>query len=530
MNFKKNQRRIPMNFKKIIPLSFAALSVAGVLSACSDSAVVGADVQGNSVAETTTVVEPVLGPDVQRVLVARLKEVAKPNAPTSAILAHDSTLQLTVVKTFDGDSIYNNEKNRILSMNYLDTTITENKGWTYYSMQDENGVLHGPIAMAQTVLGFPNSEVIGYVNNVACLNENKWIKVGDDVYKYSDYYEFSSGFGSVGMRLQTRDSLMRAQFIEDCNAEDGTIREHENSYSFSGLIYKELLLDCNLTRNDLHDSYWEKYASFIVNDCRSDVVSNALIPVEQCPEDKCTGSGVESDTMAEESSSPVEAALRSVSKGTAVTYSHIAGNTVYQTDTVTAHETFDRVVQSILDFDPTVRYSEEGFSGPRDSYSTFVVMKDEEGLVHGEIMLDGSEYGVEREISVSCGIEYAISNDGNVVQILTPSERLAYNGSFMNTYQVFFNSKSHPYHVPNTAVKYMRSMDSTIREEFRKDCALENGTIDNGEGDDPQIVCLVNSEEVNGVETYRDPNWKKYAKFIIDGCVTTKKFDELFEQ
>ena len=73
-------------------------------------------------------------------------------------------------------------------------------------------------------------------------------------------------------------------------------------------------------------------------------------------------------------------------------------------------------------------------------------------------------------------------------------------------------------------------MDSTIRAEFRKDCALENGELHNGEDGDEQIVCLVNSEEVNGVETYRDPYWKKYAKFIIDGCVTTKKFDELFEQ
>ena len=90
-------------------------------------------------------------------------------------------------------------------------------------------------------------------------------------------------------------------------------------------------------------------------------------------------------------------------------------------------------------------------------------------------------------------------------------------------YQVFFNSKSHPYHVPNTAVKYMLSSDSTVIEEFRKDCALENGQLEDG---DVQIVCLVNSEEVNGVETYRDPYWKKYAKFIIDGCVSTQKIDE----
>ena len=201
------------------------------------------------------------------------------------------------------------------------------------------------------------------------------------------------------------------------------------------------------------------------------------------------------------------AALVRVRAGTAVTYSHIAGSDDYQTDSVTAHETFDRTIQSILDIDPTVRYSEEAFSGPMDYFSTFVVMKDEDGLVHGEIIYHGGELSTEREINVGCGID---------------------NGGYGNIYEVFFNSKSHPYHVPNTAVKYMRSMDSTVRAEFRKDCALENGEIDNGEDGDPQIVCLVKSEEVNGVETYKDPNWKKYAKFIIDDCVSTKNFDELY--
>ena len=274
----KNQGRIPMDFKKIIPLSFAALSVAGVLSACSDNQpgnnVVGADVQENTVAETTIAINPVLGPEAQRVIVARLKEVAKPNVPTSAILAHDSTLQLSVIKTFDGDSIYNNAKNRIINMNALDTTITENKGWTYYSMQDVNGVLHGPIATSQTVLGFPKSDVIGYVNDVACVNENKRVRVGDEVHNSSDYYEFSTGFGSVGMRLQTRDSLLIAQFIADCNAENGTIQENGTNYAAFGDIFVNSWLDCTLQRDGLNDPYWEKYASYIINNCKSDIVSD----------------------------------------------------------------------------------------------------------------------------------------------------------------------------------------------------------------------------------------------------------------
>ena len=519
MNFKKNQRRIPMNMKKIIPLTFTALSVAGALSACSDSAVVGADVQGNSVAETTTVIEPVIDADVQRVMVARLKEVAKPNAPTSAILAHDSTLQLTVIKTFDGDSIYNNEKNRMLNMNYLDTTITENKGWTYYSMQDENGVLHGPIAMAQ----FAMKALMGithYVNDVACVNENKSLRVGDVVHKSSDSYEFShitiveTSYSSPSQSqekriqsrsLQTRDSLMLAQFIEDCAALDGKIGREDASYMIGGVeAGVNPKLTCTLEKDDYYDPYWEKYASFIVNSCRSDIESIDHIPVVQCPEDKCSDPRVESDTMVEDSSSSVEAALRSASRGTAVTYSHIAGEADSQTDTVTAHETFDRVVQSILDFDPSIRYSEEAFSSYADDW-TYVAMKDEEGFVHGEIMFEGGEHATVRNIDVSC---FRIDNDDG------------------DLYQVFFNSKSHPYHVPNTAVKYMLSMDSSIREEFRKDCALENGKLENGEDGDRQIVCLVKSEEVNGVETYKDPNWKKYAKHIIESCVSTQKIDE----
>ena len=97
MNFKKNQRRIPMNYKKIIPLSFAALSVAGALSACSDSTVVGADVQGNSIALSSS---SGVGPgssssfDVNREssdLVALLNRVGNDHAVTIYHVAGDTS-------------------------------------------------------------------------------------------------------------------------------------------------------------------------------------------------------------------------------------------------------------------------------------------------------------------------------------------------------------------------------------------------------------------------------------------------------
>ena len=194
------------------------------------------------------------------------------------------------------------------------------------------------------------------------------------------------------------------------------------------------------------------------------------------------------------------AALRSVSKGTAVTYSHTAGCVgCYQTDSVTAHETFDGVTQSIIDFDPTVRYSDT----TRDSRSNvYLAMKDEEGFLHGEIF---SSFGVNFK-EVNCLIEQE-----------------GYN----TLYQVYFNGKSAPNYLPNKAFKYLMSADFTLIEEFKKDCILENGEVDGFDGD-VQVACIVNSEEVNGVETYKDPYWDKYAKYIIDNCVSTKSLNEFW--
>ena len=288
-----------MNIKKIIPLSLAAMSVMGAFTACSDNKVVGVDEQPNTMADTTTVTRFVLSSDVQRVMLARLKEVAKPNAPTTAVLAHDSTLQLTVVETFDGDSIYNNEKNRMVNMNYLDTTITETKGWGYYSMQDENGVLHGPIAMNQAAMKAMTG-IVHYVNNIACVNENKSLRVGDVVHITSDSYEFSHLFSveksysnlyqfqekrSQIRRLQTRDSLMLVQFIEDCDALDGKLVKEDATFLWGGVeCGVNPKLTCTLEKDDYYDPYWEKYALFIVNSCRSDIESSDHIPVVQWSE------------------------------------------------------------------------------------------------------------------------------------------------------------------------------------------------------------------------------------------------------
>jgi len=278
-----------------------------------------------------------------------------------------------------------------------------------------------------------------------------------------------------------------------------------------------------------------------------------------CSDDKVVGADEQANTMAERSSSSMEpgssnslngipylkeegalAALRSVGKGTAVTFSHVAGESSYQTDSVTAHESFDRAVQSILDVDPTVRLIDEepvGFDAwygiHKMNRTTYVVMKDEEGLVHGDIRFSkGSEFRLEREISVGCGIPYAEKKDGSIVQ-MSYEDCLDIgdcSGSFGNHYEVFFNDKSHPFHKELTAIKYLTSTDSIVKAEFEKDCALENGELDFNDGDNIQRACLVKAELKDGVETYTDPYWKKYATYMIERCVLARDFEELISR
>lgn len=262
-----------MNFKKIIPLTLATMSVMGAFTACSDKSpennIVGVDEQPNTMSEVKTLFGNVVSSDVQRAMLAKYKEDSKSNGAVSAILAHDSTFQLNTIKTIDGDEFYNNEINRILSMGDIDTTYVEYKGWDYYSMLDENGVLHGPISISHSVLAYD------VTNNVGCVNENKWFIEDNEVYRISEYYSVSVGFGNVQMRLQTRDSLLTAQFIEDCNAENGIFSEYKgNRYYILGEAHVESWINCVMQRdNPYKDPHWVKYASYIINNCRSDVVS-----------------------------------------------------------------------------------------------------------------------------------------------------------------------------------------------------------------------------------------------------------------
>ena len=72
-----------MNFKKIIPLSLATLSVMGAFTACSDKSpennIVGVDEQPNTMSEVKTLFGNVVSSDVQRAMLAKYKENSKSN-------------------------------------------------------------------------------------------------------------------------------------------------------------------------------------------------------------------------------------------------------------------------------------------------------------------------------------------------------------------------------------------------------------------------------------------------------------------
>ena len=284
-----------------------------------------------------------------------------------------------------------------------------------------------------------------------------------------------------------------------------------------------------------------------------------------CSDNKVVGADEQTNTMAELSSSSVEsgssnsrivlsylrnegavAALTSVSRGTAVTYSHIAGEAGYQTDSVTAHESFDRAVQSILNIDPTVRLVDVNPNDPtvlfatiypddpedfEKNHTTYVAMKDEDGLIHGDISFrDSYKSAVGLGKDVSCGITYVGENS---VQMSFEDYRKTYYDNshylgFSSRYEVYFREKDHPMCKALTVIKYLESTDSTVREEFKKDCTLENGELVQNDGF--RMTCwATNAELKDGIETYTDPYWKKYATYIIERCVSNQSIDDFIQ-
>lgn len=282
-----------------------------------------------------------------------------------------------------------------------------------------------------------------------------------------------------------------------------------------------------------------------------------------CSDNKMVGADEQANTMAIRSSSSVVSVLPNTidiqswardaansllrsNSGTAKAMSHVAGEPFpgslnvhcdydFPVDSVNAHETFNRAVQAIYDAgavvfplheDPaaenlpickivnfTYLSEEEKRSVPQEDYEAcvagdeyllnhvqntefFAVMKDEEGVLHGPIVSENQYVGFPGSLrNVFC---------------------LDKEGLF--GYYVGYVTGETNHH------KYLRTIDTVMVEEFKKDCAAENGEFTGGGGRGLyHVYCgFQYTLTSDSVLTYSDPHWEKYAKHVVENCVKTE--------
>ena len=564
MNFKnniphseKNVRRIPMNMKKIIPLSFAALSVAGALSACSDSTVVGADVQGNSIALSSS---SGVGPESSGSLhglsfraqaLAAIRDVRKGAAVAFVHMAGDTVNQIDSVTAHES---YDRAVQSILDYDVTIDTHAEYvikfdtvAGFAFNSsinamMRDEEDVVH------EATL-FVDNAPWGYSVNCSGKADHSW----ERSYEINPGDSYWFGDTSVVVKaLRSSDSALLEQFRQDCALENGRL------YETTGFDSPEAhcMVPLNLVEGVIvdgpetyRDPNWKKYATGVLEGCVTTIDFDDMLR--------------SNDSIFSSSSVtlPIDVEIFNANSGTAKTMSHVAGEPfqgsarefyqyVFPIDSVNANETFNRAVQSIYDagsvvhpidvvsedlpmckitnffmLDEAARQVAKQNASLEDyeacvalekyelNYAqnsvTFVVMKDNEGMFHGPIVSESQYFGSPGSLrTVNCYVQslgVTIYGVGNITEDRDHHKRLM-------TY------------------------DSALAEEFKKDCASENGEFTDEtmysyevgtrivkvEHPHYELFCgfqyTVNSD---GVLTYSDPNWEKYAKHIVESCVST---------
>lgn len=287
MNYKKHQRRIPMNIKKIIPLSLAALSIAGALNACSDSTVVGADVQDNSMAQrSSSSVEPgssslsvkpesssssdngISIDEPSKMVLARLAQYES-NAPVSVVNYGTGAIE----ESINVQESFNSFVDSVLSQNVYkkrnpSSALQQRKSFAGV-MRDANHVLHGPVDFT----GFDD------MKKIYCLLDRSEQYGPYSQYEYFEMrvYLYTNEFRAT-KSLKVYDSTLVEQFKEDCATENGSYAVVPSSTitvtDDDGVetTYKNYAVQCQLTvpsTDSLYiDSYWwNKYASVIIDGC-----------------------------------------------------------------------------------------------------------------------------------------------------------------------------------------------------------------------------------------------------------------------
>ena len=289
-----------MNMKKIIPLSIAALNVAGALSACSDDGVAGVDEHGNTVAQgSSSSVVPGSSSSISELdlipkeTLALLKGVGKGVAVTIRFLPDGSgSYEKDTVKageTFDNivksildadsvrfmgeDSVYENimnmpsDENKSTALKEYRLNFQTNNEIDIV-MKDKEGLVHGPIGSYYGIVGFPEK-----ARGVVCLRQGDDIKQNGGAwdFRYELYLKDSTSGVVLEKHLVLPDSATGEQFKQDCALENGSIGEKSKTEYIFGNTYLELSCNIPLASTEgiptYKDPYWKKYGTRIIESC-----------------------------------------------------------------------------------------------------------------------------------------------------------------------------------------------------------------------------------------------------------------------
>ena len=275
-----------MNMKKIIPLTFATLSVAGALSACSDNKVVGADEHESTVAlSSSSGVEP--GSSGSNIYYDRLMTISRPNLAAAIMVYNDKDFvddTINAHETFENaiQSIYGNDVVSYDSTKGFMSDVWAGTERTVVAMKDEKSRFYGPI-------DFESSK---NARKIDCWHESKELASKGGGSQSDVYYVLvevdENGQIYAKKRLLVPDTTVKAEFEQECALENGVFEENMTGFcSVSGGIIDDERLDpvvvpckrfpewyCSripITSSDriYKDPYWKKYASHIVDGCVS---------------------------------------------------------------------------------------------------------------------------------------------------------------------------------------------------------------------------------------------------------------------
>ena len=280
-----------MNIKKIIPLSLAAMSVMGAFTACSDeqtgNIIVGADEQPSTVAFDASSAEK------HAVIMAKMNEVSRPNRATAVFLTsafagvHGEQFVVTF-DTVNARQTYEDAMQALINNDVIDTSYQNGNGWIcsktvdgdcsdnyhrfgdVYTLQDENGIMHGEIFLDETAFGSR-----AQTKTIYCSNESQWYTVDNELFQFGEYFRISVDKNSVSMEYQTRNSLTTEEFNQDCAAENGLVSSAGAKVTINDVTQKYPAVACRIPKdqygnsNPYQNPYWKKYAAYVVDNCKS---------------------------------------------------------------------------------------------------------------------------------------------------------------------------------------------------------------------------------------------------------------------